>query len=209
MAGCPPENLRHPVPLSQVVYAAGDQVLVSCSYDRSVRVWDCRSRAWDPVQTMADAGDSVTALASTPRGEILAASVDGCLRRYDARAGRVFVDSLPAALTSVALTGDGAMVLLACMDSTLRLLDREDGDPLVEYKGKPARACLLVLEPFWGAGACRAWGSALGGAAPALASARRRRRRLQPPPNHLTQPISAHRAQAHVHKGGGLPDAQR
>ncbi len=32
------------------------------SYDSSVRVWDCRSRAQDPIQVMSEAKDSITTL---------------------------------------------------------------------------------------------------------------------------------------------------
>ena len=32
------------------------------SYDSSVRVWDCRTRTYDPVQVLGEAKDSVTSL---------------------------------------------------------------------------------------------------------------------------------------------------
>ena len=35
------------------------------SYDSSVRVWDCRTRTYDPVQVISEAKDSVTSLQLT------------------------------------------------------------------------------------------------------------------------------------------------
>jgi len=34
----------------------------SGSYDATVRVWDCRSRTYDPVQVMNEAKDSITSM---------------------------------------------------------------------------------------------------------------------------------------------------
>jgi hypothetical protein len=39
-------------PLPQVTHAAGDEVLVTGGYDQCVRVWDCKSRSTEPIQTM-------------------------------------------------------------------------------------------------------------------------------------------------------------
>lgn len=118
------------------MYGGDDSVLVTGGYDRAVKVWDCRSRAYEAVQVMKDAGDSVTHVAVSPRTEILASSVDGCVRRYDVRMGRLFTDALFASVTCVSLSRDNAMYLAACMDSTVRLLDRAEGDLLNSYKGR-------------------------------------------------------------------------
>lgn len=36
----------------QVVHAASDEVVVTGGYDQCVRVWDCKSRSTEPIQTM-------------------------------------------------------------------------------------------------------------------------------------------------------------
>ena len=51
----------------QIVYAAGDDVLVTGGYDQAIRLWDCRSRSFDPIQTMKSFGDSVTSVAIADR----------------------------------------------------------------------------------------------------------------------------------------------
>jgi hypothetical protein len=38
--------------MTQVCHAASDEVLVTGGYDTAVKVWDCRSSNFDPIQTM-------------------------------------------------------------------------------------------------------------------------------------------------------------
>ncbi|KDD75728.1 hypothetical protein H632_c526p0, partial [Helicosporidium sp. ATCC 50920] len=73
----------HDGPVNAVRFAGPEgAVLASAGYDRAVCVWDCRSRAEAPAQRMLDARDSVASLEiARDRPEILAAGVDGSLRR--------------------------------------------------------------------------------------------------------------------------------
>ncbi|KAL4436065.1 hypothetical protein ABPG77_005513 [Micractinium sp. CCAP 211/92] len=125
----------HDAYINSLVYGASCEVLVSGGYDQAVKVWDCRSRSIDPVQTIRNFRDSVTSVAVTERAEILAGSVDGSVRRFDVRMGRLFTDDLHHPVTCVRVSNDHNCVLAACMDSTIRLLDRADGDLLAEYTG--------------------------------------------------------------------------
>ncbi|KAK9828990.1 hypothetical protein WJX72_003265 [[Myrmecia] bisecta] len=121
--------------VNSVCYGPGDETLVSGGYDQAVSVWDCRSRSFDPIQTMKPFGDSVTSVLCTPRAEILAGSVDGTVRRFDVRAGCVYTDDLHHPVTSVALSNDGNCLLAACLDSHMRLLDKGSGELLAQYEG--------------------------------------------------------------------------
>lgn len=127
--------------VNDVAFAgAADSLLVSASYDASVRVWDIRSRAQKPVQILADASDAVTAVvAREGSAEIIAASVDGRVRVYDVRKGNFAVDSLGAPVVSVAVSRDGRRVLAACLDDQLRLLDKESGELVEVYAGHSNR----------------------------------------------------------------------
>lgn len=49
----------------QVVHAASDEVLVTGGYDQAVKVWDCRSRSIDPIQTMRHFKVLIICIAST------------------------------------------------------------------------------------------------------------------------------------------------
>jgi hypothetical protein len=74
--------------------------------------------------------------------------VDGTVRRFDIRMGRVYSDDVGPAVTGVAVTRDGAAVLAACLDSRLRLLDAREGALLGCYGERP----LGVVRPAGWAG---------------------------------------------------------
>ena len=63
----------------QIAYAAGDDVLVTGGYDQAIRLWDCRSRSFDPIQTMKSFGDSVTSVAVADRHVTAARSASASL----------------------------------------------------------------------------------------------------------------------------------
>ena len=120
--------------VNAVEFGAGCDVLVTGSYDRSVRVWDCRSNSWDPIQTMEDFGDSVTSVA-VHGTSIVASSVDGTVRTFDIRRGELVTDRLHQPVTHVAVSNDGNCILASRLDSRLLLLERSSGDVLNEYAG--------------------------------------------------------------------------
>mmetsp|Transcript_40112 Transcript_40112/g.120963 ORF Transcript_40112/g.120963 Transcript_40112/m.120963 type:complete len:353 (-) Transcript_40112:122-1180(-) len=132
--------------INDVSCALGGEAYLSGSYDGTVRVWDGRSRSNDPVQILDEAKDSVSAVEVVAEGarssgaeagvqEILTASVDGCLRTYDLRRGRIRVDDMGDSVTGVALTRDGQCVAASCLDGTIRLLERSTGELLQTYRG--------------------------------------------------------------------------
>ncbi len=38
--------------ITQITYAANDDVLVTAGYDQCIRIWDCKSRSFDAMQVM-------------------------------------------------------------------------------------------------------------------------------------------------------------
>jgi len=114
----------------------------------SVKIWDLRSNNRDPIQTLDDFKDSVTRVCVLEEGgreggrgrggggrEILATSVDGCLRTYDLRKGVVRVDDCKEPLSSLCVSGDGQCVLMNGLDGVVRLLERGTGEMLNSYQG--------------------------------------------------------------------------
>lgn len=81
----------HEARVNCVQFAAENTVLISGGYDKSVRLWDLRSHNQRPIQVMTDAKDSVTSVVCVDE-KVVAASVDGCIRTYDVRAGRLYTD---------------------------------------------------------------------------------------------------------------------
>ena len=127
----------HTARINCVAFAGqDDSVLISGSLDRSVRIWDVRSRNANPIMVLDEAKDSVSSIVVPRTGyEIVTASVDNKVRSYDLRMGQCFVDTLPAAITSVEVTRDGQAILVSALDSRIRMLDRKDGTLLQSFGG--------------------------------------------------------------------------
>ena len=68
-------------------------VVVSGSYDATVRLWDCKSQSTKPIQVLEEARDSVSSLHVVGH-EIVTGSVDGKMRVYDLRMGMIYVDTI-------------------------------------------------------------------------------------------------------------------
>ncbi|KAF6218935.1 hypothetical protein HO133_005478 [Letharia lupina] len=125
-------------------------VVVSGSYDATVRLWDCKSQSTKPIQVLEEAGDSVSSLHVVGH-EIVTGSVDGRMRVYDLRMGMTFVDVIGQPITSVQQTQDGNAVLVSTLDSTIRLMDRSNGQLLQSYRGHTnkdyrVRSCLGMAD---------------------------------------------------------------
>jgi len=109
-------------------------VAISGSVDTTVKVWDCRSKSQEPVQTMEECGDNVTSLDVSDH-EILVGSGDSHVRRYDMRNGQLVTDFMGATVASVRFTRDGQCLLVGCVASTVKLMDKATGEMLQEYSG--------------------------------------------------------------------------
>ncbi|KAI8844768.1 WD40-repeat-containing domain protein [Chytridium lagenaria] len=124
----------HGARVNAVAFNADATVLVSGSYDATVRCWDLRAQSHLPIQIMSEAKDSVSSIKISEH-EILAGSVDGKLRNYDIRAGQCYVDDVKSPITCASLSNDKNCILVSTLDDTVRLLDKENGEVLAEYKG--------------------------------------------------------------------------
>lgn len=69
----------------------GDSVVVSGSFDSSVRLWDTKSSSNRPIMVLSEAKDSVSSLAITGH-ELHTGSIDGRVRTYDLRMGMLCID---------------------------------------------------------------------------------------------------------------------
>lgn len=67
--------------------------------------------------------------------EIISGSVDGGLRCYDVRQGQLVTDQLLQPIGSVSVSNDGQCLLVATLDSQIRLLEHSDGSELTSYTG--------------------------------------------------------------------------
>lgn len=126
-------NHGHTARINTVAFGASDSVLVSGSFDASVRIWDVRSQSGKPIMVLEEARDSVSCVV-VEGYEIWSGCVDGRVRGYDVRMGRVETDVIGASVTSLKRTRDGKGLLVGSLDSRIRLMDREGGGLLKAYK---------------------------------------------------------------------------
>jgi mitogen-activated protein kinase organizer 1 len=115
-------------------------LVLSGSDDRTVRLWDLRTRDGRPVQVWGEARDGVSSIevVKGTSGEVLVGSTDGRVRGYDVRMGKCTVDTLPGAVTCVRVTRDGGAYLVGCLqeqECRVRLMDRWDGTCLRAFGG--------------------------------------------------------------------------
>lgn len=106
------------------------------SADTTINLWDARSNAYKPIQTLSEASDTVSSLhVHMPTYSIASGSYDGHVRVYDVRAGKTTVDVLAHPVTSVRCSADGNALLASTLDGYIRMLDRADGKLLAAFRG--------------------------------------------------------------------------
>lgn len=111
----------------------GDNVVVSASFDGTVKIWDIKSNSHKPIMTFDEAKDSVTDVVVWD-AEIVSGSVDGRVRSYDLRMGMCQVDVIGHPVTSLSISKKGTEALVSSLDSTVRLMDRTNGQLLKAYR---------------------------------------------------------------------------
>lgn len=126
--------------INSITCSPDASILISGSYDTTVKVWDGRTRSQDPIQTFKDAQDSISkVILVMDKTEILSCSVDGCVRIYDVRKGQLRVDRCcpngkeTTAVTGMCLSHDGACVAASCLNGTIYLLEKDSGEVLQSY----------------------------------------------------------------------------
>eukprot|EP01035_Chromulina_nebulosa_P027846 gene27846-36671_t len=102
-------------------------VVMTASYDNTLKFWDLRSVNREPIQTLSDFRDSVTT--------VLAGSVDGSVRVYDMRMGRLQTDNLRDPVICVRVSEDKKSYLATCLHGNIRLVELSSGRLLNEYCG--------------------------------------------------------------------------
>jgi mitogen-activated protein kinase organizer 1 len=110
----------------------GDSIIATGSFDGTVKIWDVKSNSFKPVMSLDDAKDAITDVAIYD-AEIITASVDGRVRSYDLRTGLCQADVIGYPCTNLGVTKKGTEMLVSSLDSTVRLMDRVNGEMLKAY----------------------------------------------------------------------------
>lgn len=122
--------------INDVKIAGDGNVLFAAGADKVLRAYDLRaSGAWRPIMEQAEAKDSILSICVSDAGCVHTGSVDGVARTYDMRRGVLRSDVIDQPITSVEAMKDGAALLLGTLDSTIRLIDMNDGSELQHFRG--------------------------------------------------------------------------
>lgn len=124
----------HEAKINCMSFNKDDSVLVCGSYDTNISCWDLRSQSHKPLQLISGFKDSVSGVICT-ENSIVASSVDGTLRQFDLRTGECVVDHVCRPITSLRLSANKDCLLVSCLDSKVRLFDRNSGELLNTFKG--------------------------------------------------------------------------
>ncbi|KAF8442636.1 WD40-repeat-containing domain protein [Terfezia claveryi] len=124
----------HGARINTVGFNADASVMVTGSFDATVRFWDLKSSGWKPIMICEEAKDSVMGL-KVGGWEVYTGSVDGHLRTYDLRMGTLVTDLVGYPITSLSLTTDSNGILVSTLDSHIRLFDKSTGSCLQTYTG--------------------------------------------------------------------------
>ena len=132
----------HEAAINALALNADDCVLLTGSYDKTVRLWDVRSHGRDPIQTLPAFRDySVTSVAAGAH-EIVAGSVDGTVRTFDLRRARALTDA-----TGSCLTRDDAHVVSGSEDGTALVWDLVDASVRATLRVHKGAVCSVAPHP--------------------------------------------------------------
>jgi mitogen-activated protein kinase organizer 1 len=116
-------------------------------FDAKVMLWDMRANTWEPIQTLKDATSSITSL-SILGASLYASSLDGHVRTYDLRLGKMMDDLVGHAVNSVRPSKLGDSLLVSSQEGKLRLFDAANGSVLQTFTGQKEGRCRAI----WGYG---------------------------------------------------------
>ncbi|KAG2346304.1 WD40 repeat-like protein [Suillus weaverae] len=136
LAVTPHKTMRgHTSYVSGVAHLPGEQRIITCSFDGSLRLWDLESGAqiggkWQDEEDEA----AVRTMALSPNGKTLASgSQDGTVRLWDVETGKVVVKwkGHTEFVESVCWSPNGERVVSgSCPDGTARVWDVESEEPV-------------------------------------------------------------------------------
>ncbi|PVU88470.1 hypothetical protein BB561_005835 [Smittium simulii] len=119
----------HTMRINTVCMNQEGSLLLSGSYDTTVRIFDLRARQRSSVQVLDDAKDSISSVFINQH-QIISGSVDGYVRTYDIRSGQKILDCISEAVTCVTETSDSNCLLASSLDNKIRLIDKSNGSLL-------------------------------------------------------------------------------
>ncbi|KAK8810028.1 hypothetical protein WA538_003580, partial [Blastocystis sp. DL] len=124
----------HSQRINTVCYNPEGSVIASGSYDTTVKLWDTKSHSSQCIQTLSDAADSITSICMDDTS-IVTGSVDGTVRSYDIRMGKLYEERTGVPICSVSLSKDNQCIVASTTSSSVLCFERASGLLLNEYRG--------------------------------------------------------------------------
>lgn len=135
--------------INSIAWNEDYSVLVSGSYDNSLRFWDCKSNnCTKPLQIEQSFKDSVSQVIVN-KAEVIASSIDGCVRTFDIRRGELTTDNFASPVVGIDLSHDEKTYIASCTNNKLNLVERVGGMILKEYAGHQIGNFLLRCTLDW------------------------------------------------------------
>jgi len=138
----------HTSRINTVDWNADCSVLVSGSYDSTVRFWDIRAFGNNEIQVCKNFKDSVSKVIVDSE-KVVTGSMDGCLRTFDVRMGEITVDDLSQPIHSIDISHDKRCVIASCTDNKIRMIERGTGEQLNEYTGHKSENYSVDCKFIW------------------------------------------------------------
>lgn len=125
----------HSERVNTVAFNDDESVLISGSYDCSVRIWDLKSNNLEPIQILKEAKDSIVKVLIN-KEKIISASVDGTVRTYDIRKGTLQKDTFDFTINGFEISPDGKYSIISGLDNCIKLFENESGKVIKTFKGQ-------------------------------------------------------------------------
>jgi mitogen-activated protein kinase organizer 1 len=118
--------------INSIAFNKHESVLVSGSYDCSVRIWDLKSQSREPIQILQNAKDSISKILVL-NDKIVSASVDGNMRVYDIRMATLQCDNFDQPINGLDVSPDEKYYVVSTLDGDIRLYEYEKGEVIQNY----------------------------------------------------------------------------
>jgi mitogen-activated protein kinase organizer 1 len=127
---------------SQQITPSPEDVVLTAGEDGYLRFYDLRARgAWKPIMECKNAKDTILTTAHY-QSCIWTGSVDGIIRKYDIRAGKLQEDTIDRPITSLTSFHNGSSLLVSILASSSKsqsashvILDVNDGSHVQSIQG--------------------------------------------------------------------------